>query len=274
MIFRQLRDAGTGWVEDQAAQMGAALAYYTLFSLMPLLVLVVALLAPTLGTDESKEHILTNIHVVIDDPATLATIRQMLDGISAQDHVGLSVVGVAGLLFGASGMFLSLRSSLLRIWRLPPTADGLVVGFLKTYLVAFLLILLSFAFLIVLVAITFARPFVTEYLQPQFPQSWWTGYATDIGGSTVLLTLLFAFLFRFASDGRVPYRRLWGGSFVSALLFSLGKLALGYYVGFLLASPAYRVVGSVVVFLAWVYYSAQIVFFGAEVIRAGLPRPA
>jgi membrane protein len=271
MALGRLRAAAAGWAEDQAAQMGAALAYYTLFSLAPLLILSLAVLGAVFGEAETREQVLAQVSGFIDDDSAEA-VRTMLENFRGQRALAeASVVGLASLLFGATGMFTSLRSSLHRIWRLRPAEAGVVWGFVQTYLLAFLMVLVSCVFLLCLLLVSAVMPLVYERWAGLFPGLPWAGPALDFVVSCVVLTLLFAFTFRFLSDGRLRYGQLWGGAFVSAALFTAGKMAIGLYLAYAGLASAYGAAGSVVVFLAWVYYSAQIVFFGAEVIRAGLP---
>lgn len=270
-MIARLRRAGEGWVEDQAAQMGAALAYYTLFSLTPLLVLAMAVLGTVVSEAESKGHVLQFIGGI--NPESAEAVRVMLDSFqTAKGRVGVSAVGLASLLFGATGMFTSLRSSLWRIWRLGADGDNIVTSLLKTHLIALAMVLVSCAFLIVLLLVSAAMPLLAEGWKREIPSVPWSAPAADFVVSTWCLTLLFVFTYRFLSDGRLPYRRLWSGAFVSAVLFSAGKVAIGHYLAYVNLGSAYGAAGSLVVFLAWVYYSAQILFFGAEVIRAGLPK--
>lgn len=271
MITRRLLAAARGWSEDQAAQLGAALAYYTLFSLTPLLVLAMALLGAVLGAEQTRAHVLEQVRGFIDQDSAEA-VKAMLDNFrTTPAQAATSIVGLLSLCFGATGMFTSLRASLHRIWRLPPAGDGLVAGFLKTYLVAVLMIFVSCTFLIVLLGISTFMPVLYQWGAEQVPDFPWTALALDFAVSTTLLTLLFAFTFRFLSDGRIAYRHLWGGALVSAVLFTAGKIGIGLYLAYANLASAYGAAGSLVVFLAWVYYSAQIVFFGAEVIRFSLP---
>jgi membrane protein len=271
VLISRLRAAAAGWSEDEASQMGAALAYYALFSLTPLLVLAIALIGALVGEAEAKQHILTEVRHFIDADSA-AAVRAMLESFSgAKGRAATSVVGIASLLFGATGMFTSLRASLSRIWRLPPVQESLIVGWVKTYLLAFLMVFVSCTFFIALLLVSAILPLVYRAWAETFPGVAWAGPTIDFAASTLLLMLLFAFTYRFLSDGRLSYGQVWLGAFVGALLFSAGKLAIGSYLAYANLASVYGAAGSLVAFLAWVYYSAQIFFFGAEVIRAGLP---
>lgn len=273
MIVRRLLAAGRGWSEDQAAQMGAALAYYTLFSLTPLLVLVMAVVGAVIGEGPTRAQVIGQVRGFIDADSAVA-VEAMLDNFrTTPAQAATSIVGLLSLCFGATGIFTSLRASLHRIWRLPDAGDGVFTGLVKTYLTALLMIFVSCLFLLALIGVGTVTPIFYVWwatLLPDFP---WTGPLLDFAVSTLLLTLLFAFTYRFLSDGRIAYRHLWSGALVSGALFTAGKMGIGLYLAYANLASAYGAAGSVVVFLAWVYYSAQIVFFGAEVIRFGLPAP-
>jgi membrane protein len=277
MLVGRLRAAGRGFAEDQATQMGAALAYYTLFSLAPLLLLGIAVLAMILGEAGSREQVVANVEQHTNKEFAEA-VRLMLDNFRPtrlQVGVWTSVVGGLSLLFGASGMFTSLRSSLHRIWRLPPVDEGVIRGFVKTYVLAGVMVLVFCAFILVLLVVNTAMPILAPLWVDWAPAVPWSPFVAGMAITILVLTLLFVFTFRLLSDGRLPYRRLWLGAFVTAVLFGVGKFAIGAYLGYVALASAFGAAGSVVVFLAWVYYSAQIVFFGAEVIRAGMqPRAA
>jgi membrane protein len=274
MLIRRLRAAATGWSEDQAGEMGAALAYYALFSLTPLLVLAIAVIGFVGGEADAREHILAQMAGFIDTQ-TAEGARSMLESFTGtRGRAETSLVGLASLLFGAAGMFTSLRTSLCRIWRLPPVPEGLIKSWIRTYLLAFIMIFVSCTFLICTLLVSALVPLVSEHWVAAFPSLLWSGPAIDFGVSAFLVMLLIAFTFRFMSDGRLRYRQVWSGAFVSAVLFSAGKIALGRYFAYANLASVYGAAGSVVLFLAWVYYSAQILFFGAEVIRSGLPAAA
>ncbi len=274
MILTRLREAAAGWSEDEAAQKGAALAYYALFSFTPLLVLAVAILGAVYSEADARSQVIAQIKGFAGDEAAEG-VRVMLDNAQmTPSFTGMSLVGAASLLFGASGLFTSLRSSLHKIWRIKAEEDGLVWGIVKTYLLASLMVAVACIFVLVTLLVSALIPAITPLLKQALPALPYTGPAVDLCVSVLLLTLLFAFTFRILSDRTLSYWQVLFGAFVSAVLFAVGKMAIGFYLSYVNLASAYGAAGSVVVFLAWVYYSAQILFFGAEVVRAGLPKPA
>ncbi len=127
-------------------------------------------------------------------------------------------------------------------------------------------------FVLVLVTASTILPLVWSWGSHWLPNLRWVGALSDFLLSTLLLTLFFAFTFRFMSEGNVRYRQVWGGALTSAVLFAVGKMGIGYYLSYVNLASAYGAAGSLVVFLVWVYYSAQILLFGAEVVRLRLDR--
>jgi membrane protein len=271
MIVGRLREAGKGFAEDQATQMGAALAYYTLFSLAPLLMIAISVIGVLYGEAQTRENLVAQLRQQVDEE-TADTVGAMLESLAGKHaKASLSIIGVLSLLFGATGMFSSLRSSLHRIWRLKPREEGFVVAVLRTYLLGLVMVFMTCAFLIILLLVSAGMPMFTSKWEAIMPSIHLSAPALDFLVSILLLTLLFVFTYRFMSDGRLRYTQLFGGAFTSAVLFTVGKMGIGTYLAFVNLASAFGAAGSLVVFLAWVYYSAQIIFFGAEVVRAGIP---
>jgi membrane protein len=271
MFFKRLKTASTYWVDDQASQMGAALAYYMLFSLAPLLIIALAVAGQAFGEDAARSHVLDRVHEFFGEEGAY-TVQTMLDNFSkVPAGMAPAVVALVALLFGALNVFTQLRASLHRIWRIeaPPT-QGLILGMVKNYLLAFLMVQVSSLFILLLLLTSTFLAALEYWAKDLLPGAAWMWQGGDFVASTLLITLLFAFTFRFMSDGQVRYKQLWGGAFTGALLFCVGKLLIGWYLGYSRLGSAYGAAGSLVVFLVWVYYSAQIFFFGAEVVRTEL----
>jgi membrane protein len=182
--------------------------------------------------------------------------------------MGPAIVGIASLLFGALGVFTQLRASLHRIWKLEtPPSQGIIRGVVKNYLLAFVMLQLTSIFVLLLLVLSTVLVTLEVWFRDYLPGIGWTWHAGDFAGSTLLVALLFTLTYRFMSDGTIPYQHLWRGALVAAMLFCFGKLLIGWYLGYSQLGSAYGAAGSLVVFLAWMYYSAQIFFFGAELIR-------
>jgi membrane protein len=272
MLVKGLKTAGVYWVEDQAAQMGAALAYYALFSFAPLLVIASAVAGRVYGSEASREQVVSWVrHSISAESADavqslLANYRELPDGFWPW------LLSLASIVIGAVGLFTQLRAALNRIWRFPrPPTRGIVAGLVQDYLLALLMVLLTSVFVLLLLA---SSTILTLLLQTEdrLPGENWVWRLADFLASSLLILLLFAFTYRFLSDGAVSYRHVLGGAFVSAVLFTVGKMALAFYLAHAHVLATFGPAGSLVVLLIWVYYSAQIFFFGAEVIRVRLNR--
>jgi membrane protein len=268
-LHRTLVRAAGFWIEDDASQMGAALAYYTLFSLAPLLIFAIALTGLVYGEGAARERVVQQVEDYLGKDSAQAVGLLIDHARRPAAGIWATSLGLVTLLFGALGVFKQLRSSLVRIWRLPPEHRGFR-ELLQSHLVAFVMVLIISIFILLLLTAGTVLAYMTDnWGEPIFGGRWFNRTA-DFLISSCMITLLTAFTFRFMSGGRVPYRFLWSGSIISAVLFSLGKLLIGYYLAYTSLASAYGAAGSVVVFLVWVYYSAQIFFYGAEIIRVKL----
>ena len=266
-----LKTAGSYWVEDNASQMGAALAYYSLFSLAPLLIIAIAVAGLVYGEAAARGQVVARIGDFIG-PDSAAVVQTMLEGFHHGPAEGpwAALIGLGSLWYGAISIFTQLRSSLNRVWRVPAPTQRVVVGVVKDYLIAFLMVLVSSAFVLALLTASAILPVLIRWSSTVVPDSHWTFPLADFAVSSCLIALMFAATYRFMSDGHVRYHQVWGGAFVAAMLFTVGKMLIGYYLANTLLASAYGAAGSLVVFLVWVYYSAQIFFFGAEIIRVEL----
>jgi membrane protein len=269
-LYRTLKTAVIYWVEDSAAQMGAALAYYLLFSLAPILLIAIAVAGLVFGEAAAQGHVVAKIGAFIGEESS-ATVETMLENFrQPAEGPWAAIVSGASLWYGALGVFTQLRSSLSRIWRLKPMSQYVIAGFLKDYLLAFVMVLVSSTFVLTLLTASTCLTAVLTWSSILIPISRWVCELADFLLSWFLVGLMFGLTYRFMSDGQVRYGQVWGGAIMAAMLFAVGKMAIGFYLAHSLLSSAYGAAGSLVVFLVWVYYSAQIFFFGAEVIRVRL----
>lgn len=270
MFFRLLKEAGSAWVADKAPQMGAALAYYTIFSLSPLLLLAIGIASLVFGEEAARGGLLVELEKTMG-PLTAAAIESMLkNAYESGGSAGLTGVGLVVLLFGASGMFIQLQESLNTIWKVtdPPERSG-VREWLSDRLTALVAVLgtgfLLLTSLILSALLQAAKKFLTPDALPGGAVSWEVVYALV---SLAFVALLFALIFKLVPEAPVAWRDVWLGAVLTAVLFTLGKYLLGLYLGRSGVASAFGAAGSVVVVLVWIYYSSQIVLFGAEFTRA------
>ena len=259
------RQSVTAWIDDYAPSMGAALAYYTLFSLAPLLLLVISVAGLAFGADAARGHIVAQFGGLIGEEGSLAIEALLKSASRPATSVLASVIGVATLLVGATSIFAELQSDLDRIWRAPAAAKPSGIwGMLRTRLVSFgLIVSIGFLLLVSLVVSAGLTAFGDWY------GAWFPGWVVTLQVlnqvvSLIFVTVLFAMMYRILPSVRVAWRDVWGGAFVTAVLFTIGKFLIGLYLGKAGVASAFGAAGSVVVLLVWVFYSAQIYLLGAE----------
>lgn len=264
-MLRTLYQAGLRWQADNASYLGAAIAYYALFSVAPLLVIAVAVVGIVYGREAAEGKLVQTLSEHVG-PETARTLQDLVHQAEVGSGVA-AVVGVALLLFLAMSLFQQLKTALRIIWKLPPKSEGLIAGTVRSYLHAFATLLVAVVFATVVVASSTVFTLVLEVWGHVLLDRPGLLKLANLGVSLLVLTLGFLFLFRLLSEGEVQYRHLWAGAFVTAVLFVLGKWLFGLYLANTSLRSAYGAASSLVVFLVWVYYSAQLLFYGAEVVQ-------
>jgi membrane protein len=257
-----IKEAGSEWLEDKAPRLGAALAYYTIFSLAPLLVIVIGVAGLIFGQDIARSQVLNQIQGLIGEQGGEA-IRSMVENASKPTAGGVgAVLGIIMLLFGAAGLFGQLQDALNTVWGVQPKPGGGIWGFIRERFLSFTMVLgITFLLLTSLLVSAGLAAFV------QLLGNWqagWLGHAVNEVVSLVVITLLFALLFRFLPDAEIAWKDVWLGAAITALLFEVGKFLIGLYLGHSGVASAYGAAGSLAVLLVWLYYSGQIFLFGAE----------
>ena|SRR5437773_3565052 len=251
------------WMEDKAPRLGAALAYYTAFSIAPLLILLVASAGLVVKGDTTLQAE-GQIAAIAGDNAAEA-IGAIIRGAKASGGGrGATIFSVVTLLIGATGAFGQLQDAMNTIWEVTPEAAALLGGHPAKRLLSFVMVV---AVGIILLASLFLSAFLataSHYFQHRFPLTGPVWPLADLGLSFVTTTLLFAAIFKILPDVDIAWRDVWLGAAVTAALFAAGKIGIGLYLGRSSFKSVYGAAGSFLVLLAWVYYSAQILFFGAE----------
>ena len=267
LVLPAMKTALRASAEDRVPMMGAALAYYTVFSIAPLIVISMGVAGLFFG-ERGGAEILGALGGVVGERGAEA-VRAMVESAASRPRAGrvAAVVGVVALLIGASGVFAQLQDSLNVIWKVrrapeaawSATARRRLLSFGMVGAIAFLLL----ASLLVTAVLSAAGRFVGA---PSGAAAWWETVNNLL--SVAGITRLFALVFKFLPDASLPWRDALRGGFWTSLLFTAGKFAIGLYLGRTAVASTYGAAGSFVVLLAWVYYSAQIVLFGAELTRA------
>jgi membrane protein len=257
-----------GWKEDKASRLSAALAYYTVFSLAPLLVIVIAITG--LFWDESavQSQVMNQVEGLVGAEGRTFVSDLVTSASSPARGIVATILGVITLLFGALGVFNELHNSLNAIW---DVKEEETKGFLKAIkkvifsrLLSFTMILGIGFLLLVSLVISAGLSAVEETVGNAVPISEILLQIINLVISIGVITVLFALIFKFLPDAEIAWRDIWLGAFVTAILFSLGKFLIGLYLGNSAVASTFGAAGSLVLLLVWIYYSAQILFFGAE----------
>lgn len=263
-----LRRALAGWWNDNVPRLGASLAYYTLFSLAPILVVAISIGGLIFGAEAVRGEIVGQIQGLIGREGAEA-VQSMLEGAARPStSLAATAAGVVTFFVAATGAFLELQTALNTIWRVKPKEDG---SFLKVLVVQRLIsfgLVVAMGFLLVtslLVSATLAA--VHTYMGNAFPGVVVLWEALNVVVSLGVITLLFAMIYKVLPDVRLVWADVWIGALVTAGLFTIGKLLIGMYLGTAGVASTYGAAGSVIVILVWVYYSAQIILLGAEFTR-------
>jgi membrane protein len=255
----------SAWVDDYAPSMGAALAYYTLFSLAPLMLLVIAVAGLVFGTDAARGQLVAQLGGLIGKEGSVA-IEGLLKSASHSDQsIVASVVSIATLIVGATSIFAELQSDLDRIWRVPAAArPSGIWGMLRTRVLSFgLIVSIGFLLLVSLIVSAALAAFGSWY-GSLFPGWVITMQVVNQVVSLAFVTALFALMYRILPSVRVAWHDVWYGAFATALLFTIGKFLIGLYLGKAGVATGFGAAGSIVVLMVWVFYSAQIFLLGAE----------
>jgi membrane protein len=282
-LWSLFKDAVDSWTEDYAPSMGAALAYYTLFSIAPLLLIVIGLAGLVFGDDAARGEIFGQLRGLMGDEGALAVERLLQSADKPEGGTIATAVGLIMLLLGASTVFGELQNALDRIWRAP--ARKKAAGWwniLRSRLLSFGMIL-GIAFLLMVSLVMSAVVAALGKLWGPAFKGWETlAHLIDILISFGMVTVMFALIYKIIPRVRIRWHDVWIGAAVTAALFAVGKFLIGLYLGKSSVASAFGAAGSLVVMMVWVYYSAQIFLLGAEFTwvyahtygsRRGQPRP-
>jgi membrane protein len=262
-----VKETASDWQDDKAATLAAALAYYTLLSIAPLIVLAVAVVGLAFGEDAARGQISEQIGGLVGAQASEAIEAIARNARAPEAGVVSTAIGIVVLLFGASGVFGELQTSLNTIWEVEPKPGRGIKGLIKDRFFSFTMVLGVAFLLLVSMILSAAIASLGRFLEGALPggEALWS--VLNVAISLGIVTLLFALIYKVIPDAKIQWRDVWIGAFVTALLFSIGKLLVGLYLGKSTFVSSYGAAGSVVALVVWVYYSSQIVFLGAELTQ-------
>ena len=262
------KSSATEWSNDKAARLGAALSYYTIFSLAPLLLLVVAVAGLALGREAAQGKIVEQLSGLIGHEAG-ATIESIVSK-SNQKGGGIlaTAIGVVTLIVGATGVLIELQDALNTVWKVVPKPGRGIKGIIRDRLLSFGIVL-GFGFLLLVsLVLSAAVAMLDSWIGGLIPGWVIAGYVLSYGLSVGLVALVLAAIFKILPDVKISWRDVWVGALVTSVLFHVGKFGISTYIGKASVGSTFGAAGSLAVLLVWIYYSSQIVLWGAELTRA------
>ena len=261
-----LGEALREWNEDRAPRLGAALAYYMVFALAPSLILIIALAGLILGREAAEGHIVAEVQDLVGRQAAEA-IQATIDNAGRRGGLIATGFGFVSLLFGLWGVFGELQDALNTIWGVTSKPGLGVIGTIKQRFWSFTMVVGIGFLLLVTLAVSAWLAALGTFFTELLPSPAYLVETINALFSFVVITCLFAMIYKLLPDVRVAWRDVWIGAAVTSFLFTLGKTLIGFYLGRSTAASAYGAAGSLIIILIWIYYSAQILFFGAELTK-------
>ena len=256
-VIQLFKEAFSEFSDDKAQRLGASLAYYTLFSITPLLLIAIAIAGLIFGHSEAQAQIVKQLRTLMGEAGAKAIEEMLISASKPKTGTLAIVIGAVTLLFGAAGVFGQLKDALNTIWNVEEKPKGGILGFIRGRFLSFAMVLGVGFLLLVSLVIDAALSALSSTL--------WEPVQLLI--SFAVITLMFAMIFRYLPDVRIEWRDVWFGAGFTSFLFVLGKFGLGLYLGKSAVGSSYGAAGSLVVLLVWIYWSANIMFFGAEVTQ-------
>ncbi|MBA9076012.1 YihY/virulence factor BrkB family protein [Rufibacter quisquiliarum] len=259
------KETALDFLDNNSFQKGAALAYYTVFALPPILIIMINIAGAFFGRDQVRGQVYRQLRELLGSRGA-TDIQQMVESINrSSDFNWATIIGVITLLIGATGVFVSLQESLNQIWGVKPKPRNEYLKLLRDRVLSFAMILAIVFLLLVSLIIHTALVAITNFLTNRVDDSFLQMMSlVNLVVSTGVITFLFALIYKFLPDAMVRWTDVWIGSLVTAVLFTLGKSLLGFYLGNSDFASLYGAAGSIIIVLTWVFYTSQVVFFGAQ----------
>lgn len=263
-IWSLVKETFSAWSDDRAPSMGAALAYYTVFSLAPLLMIVTALAGVVFGPDAVRGEIVGELRNLVGEAGAKAVEQMILHAWNPSTSLWASVVGAATLLLGATSAFVELQDDLDRIWGAKPLIGNGLLNFIKARFLSFGMILAIGFLLLVSLILSAALNALGNVWSGWFANVSYVLEVLNFVVSFSIITALFALIYKFLPHTPVAWEEVWIGAAVTSLLFVVGKTVIGFYLGSSSVTSVFGAAGAVVVLFVWFYYSSQIFLLGAE----------
>ena len=263
-IGKLLQETFQEWQEDKASRIAAALAYYTVFSLSPLLVIAIAIAGAFFGRETAQDEIIAQVTALVGEDG-VKPVMMALNNMTEPKIRGIaSLISIGVLLLGASGIFAQLQDALNTVWKVKPQPGQGVLLFIRKRVSSFFMVLAIGFILILSLILSAVVSTLSRYKTDYLPGSDILWENLDFIVSLGLMTFIFCLMFKYVPDVKIAWKDVFVGAVITAVLFLFGKFLLGVYLSQGSLGSAYGAAGSLIVLLAWIYYSAQIILLGAE----------
>jgi membrane protein len=266
MLWTVAKEAAENWSRHQDSRQGAALAYYSVFSIGPLIVIAIAIAGFVFGREAVTGQVALSIKDMLGDTGAKAVQAMLVDASRPKEGLLATSLGIGALLFAAIGVVVQLKDALNIVWEIKETPGSGLWYYIRSYVLSFAGVLSVGFLLLVSLLVTTALAAMGKYAA-QYIQEW-VFHLISILVSFCVITLLFAMMFKWLPDATIDWYDVWLGAIITAALFEIGKSAIGFYIGKQGLESTYGAAASIVVVLIWVYYSSQIILMGAEVTHA------
>jgi membrane protein len=258
------KDAAVKFMNDKAPRLGAALAYYTIFSLAPLLIIAISIAGLAFGEEAARGEIFGSLRGLVGGQGA-AAIQSLVENAARPGRGAIgTAVGLLTLLIGASGVFAQLQDALNTVWNVGPKTGSGLLFFVRQRLITFGMVLVIGFLLLVSLLVSAVLAGLSGWIDRHVPLGATIGRIINFAVSFGVTTLLFAMIYKILPNERIAWRDVGAGAAVTAAMFTVGKFLIGLYLGQSSMASVYGAAGSLVVVLVWVYYSTQILLFGAE----------
>lgn len=261
-----------GWVDHKGLRLGAALAYYTVFAITPLFLIVLAIAGAWFGKEAAREQLFGQLQALVGVQGGKAIQAVVASADKPEAGFVATLIAAATAFVGATGVFVQLQDSLNTIWNVQTKPENGILKFIQDRMLSFAMVLAIGFLLLVSLVVSAGLAAFGNYVSGFLPAEKLIWGGVNFSVSLAIITFMFAMIFKYLPDVKVRWREVWLGAFLSAVLFNLGKFLLGLYLGHGSVTSAYGAAGSLVVILIWVYYASQSLFFGAELARVQAKR--
>jgi membrane protein len=266
MLWIVAKESAGNWSSHEDSRQGAALAYYSVFSLGPIIVIAIAVAGFFFGRDAVSGQVASSIKDMLGDTGAKAVQAMLADAGRPREGLLATVLGLGTLLFAAIGVVVQLKDALNTVWEVGETPGHGLWHFMRSYVVSLAAVLALGFLLLISLIVTAGLAAFGKYAVPHMQE--WLLHLISILVSVCVISLLFAMMFKWLPDAAIDWYDVWLGAIVTAVLFEVGKSAIGFYIGKQGLDSTYGAAASIIVVLIWVYYSSQIILMGAEVTHA------